>query len=357
MENMIENKRGVQRESNFELLRIIMILAIIAHHYAVNSGIVTLYNFEDVTHNMIFLQLFGMFGKIGINCFTLITGYFMVNSSISVRKFIKLYLQVKFWYILFYLIFLFTGYEPFQLKTLFRTVFSVVYEAGSLYTGTFLIFYLCIPFLNMIVRAMNIKQYHLLLLLMFTYFTVISTFFKHDTFNFVGWLCTMYFTGGYIRIFPCKYFEKRKYATLVASISLLLGVLSVLIVDFIGSNLGFDNYYYMVSDAHKFLAVTTAVSIFLWFKNTKIKYSKVINKFASATFGVLLVHANSDTMRRFLWKDLFHNSSMYESKLLLFHAVACVLTVYIIAAVLEFLREKFIEKPMMKILDKRVFLK
>lgn len=56
-----------QRDSNFELFRIVLMLLIIAHHYVVNSGFSKLYDFDNITGNMIFLQLFGFGGKIGIN--------------------------------------------------------------------------------------------------------------------------------------------------------------------------------------------------------------------------------------------------------------------------------------------------
>lgn len=347
--------RGGGRESNFELLRIVMILAIIAHHYVVNSGVTELYDFNHITGNMIFLQIFGMLGKVGINCFTLITGYFMVKSDISLRKFIKLYLQVKFWYILFYLVFLVTGYELFSMQTFLETVFCVAYEAGSLYTGTFLIFYLCIPFLNLLVCSMNKQQYQRLLALCFTYFTVFSTFFRHETFDFIGWLCVMYLVGGYIRLFPCTFFEKRKYASGLLILSLALCVFSILKVDFLGSRYGFESYYFWMMDSHKILAVTTAVGIFLWFKNTKIRYSKTINTLASATFGVLLVHANSNSMRRFLWQDLCKNKTMYGSDLLPIHALSCVAIVYLISVGLELLRLRFVERPVMRMLDKKFF--
>ena len=46
--------------------------------------------------------------------------------------------------------------------------------------------------------------------------------------------------------------------------------------------------YVLVSDSNTFLAVVTAVFAFLFFKNIKIPYSKVINSIAASTFGVLL---------------------------------------------------------------------
>lgn len=72
-----------------------------------------------------------MFGKTAINGFTLITDYFMVNKNITLKKFLKIYLEVKFYYLLFYLIFLKSGYEPFSVKGLVKIVFNICYEAGE----------------------------------------------------------------------------------------------------------------------------------------------------------------------------------------------------------------------------------
>ena len=75
-----------ERDSNFELFRIVLMLLIVAHHYVVNSGISQLYDFNHITGNMIFLQLFGFAGKIGINFFVFITVYFMIKSQFKFRK-------------------------------------------------------------------------------------------------------------------------------------------------------------------------------------------------------------------------------------------------------------------------------
>lgn len=76
-----------ERNSNLELYRIIIMLLIVAHHYVVNSGLIQLMQNSETTNNSIFLYLFGMWGKTGINCFMLITGYFMCKLNITIRKF------------------------------------------------------------------------------------------------------------------------------------------------------------------------------------------------------------------------------------------------------------------------------
>ena len=339
---------GKERNSNFELFRIILMLLIIAHHYVVNSGLTNLYDFNHITGNMVFLQLFGMFGKTVINCFSLITGYFMIASRITVRKFLKTYLEIKFYSLVFYLIFLFSGYELFSVKKLIKTVFNVVYGVGNGYTGTYMIFFLFIPFLNVLAINLTKSQYEKLLVLSLFYFTVISTFFLHDTFNFTGWMMVCYFIGGYIRLYPNSFFNEKKIAVIGLSISLILMSASIIGVDFIGARLGFIAYDHMVVDSHKFLALTCSVFSFLFFKNLNLRHNRIINQIASSTFGILLIHANSDAMRRFLWQNLLKNTTFYDSNILILHAFLSVCVVYIVGLAIDQLRIIFIEKPLFR---------
>lgn len=54
----MKSERGeTTRNSNIELLRIVAMLSIVAHHYVVNSGITALYDVQQLTGNMLFLQL------------------------------------------------------------------------------------------------------------------------------------------------------------------------------------------------------------------------------------------------------------------------------------------------------------
>lgn len=94
METVKYSRGGVQRDSNLELYRIIVMLAIVAHHYVVNSGLMAEINTSGpMAFNSLFLLLYGCWGKVGINCFALITGYFMCQSNITVKKFLKLVLE------------------------------------------------------------------------------------------------------------------------------------------------------------------------------------------------------------------------------------------------------------------------
>lgn len=152
-----------QRDSNIELYRIVLMLMIIAHHYVVNSGIVQLWDFQHITGNMIFTEFFGLGGKIGINCFLLITGYFMCMQEFKLSKLIKLYLQVKIYAFGIALIFWVSGYELFSFKEGFKVFFDIAYEMNNGFVTAFLALYVITPFLNILIHHME-RWRHLLLI-------------------------------------------------------------------------------------------------------------------------------------------------------------------------------------------------
>lgn len=56
------------RDSSIELNRIIVMLAIVAYHYVVNSGLLTCISGGGMTCSKFSLLCFGAWGKVGINC-------------------------------------------------------------------------------------------------------------------------------------------------------------------------------------------------------------------------------------------------------------------------------------------------
>jgi len=329
-------------------------LMIIAHHYVVNSGLNTFYDFKNITGNMIFLQLFGFGGKTGINCFLLITGYFMCKQDFSFKKLLKLYIEIKFYTFLFYFIFLASGYEPFSFKELFKTVFNVAYWMNNGFTGTFIALYLIIPFLNILIRNINQKSHSTLIGLLVFIYTITSTFFYNWTYEYLGWYTTIYIIGAYIRIYENKVFTNLNLSISLSIVTLILAWLSIIIIDYFAptTQSGQIPYYYFVSDSNKILALLCSISFFMLFKNITIKQNMILNTIAASTFGILLIHANSDTMRKFLWKDLLDNASFYNSSYLAIHAICSVVCVYIVCFAIDYCRIRFIETPLFNNIDR-----
>lgn len=322
-------------------------ILIIAHHYVVNSGIQELYDFSDINGNMLFLQFFGFAGKIGINCFLLITGYFMCQQKVRLVKFLKLYLEIKFYKLVFYLIFLAIGLETLNLESFISNVFNLAFNQGSSsFTAVFIGLFLLSPFINLGIKNLNERQLVTLISVLLILHTVSSTFFFASTEN-LGWYITVYLIGSYIRLYHKTFFEKRMLWPLLTLGFIILAWISIGVVDLIGPMVGFETFYHMVIGSDKLLAIAIAITLFFCFKNLKLGYHKFVNTLATTTFGVLLIHADSDAMRTFLWKMVFRVPEQYWKPLpdLIFHAICTVLIVYVICVIIDLMRICLFEKP------------
>lgn len=302
--------------------------------------------------NTLYLWLFGMWGKTGINCFLLITGYFMCTSKISIRKFIKLMFWIYFYNIVVYIIFLITDYETLSPVRLVQLL-SPVWGFNVNFTSCFIGFWLTIPFWNILIHNMTKRQHEILLFLLLGMYTFLGSVPKFGiAMNYVTWFGIVYLISSYLRLYPHPIMSKKKLWMIVTFASIFLAVCSMVVMSYL---FGFKGPQFFVSDSNKIFAVVVAVSSFLWFKNMNIGYSKVINAIGASTFGVLLIHANLDAMRQWLWKDTVDCIGHYALPplQLTLYIISAVLIIFIVCTAIDRLRFNLIEKPFLRWYDKK----
>lgn len=326
-------------------------LLIVAHHYVVNSGLMSadgvICSNPASVHSLILLVV-GMWGKIGINSFVLITGYFMCKSNISLKKFLKLFFEIMFYRIVIASIFWLTGYTRFSIKELIK-VFIPVKDISNGFTSAYLVFFLFIPFLNVLLKNISERQHiKLLLLCGFLYVLLGSVPIFSVTFNYVSWFIVLYFISSYIRLYPKKCFDNNKLWGAMLVLFTTICVAGVILCAVIFK----QNFYYFVTDSNKLFAVLEAVCAFMFFRNLKINNSRVINIIASATYGVLLIHANSDTMRNWLWVDTLGVVRVHSSGNGYLHIIISVIGIYAVCTALDLIRIYILEKPLFNKLDR-----
>lgn len=327
-------------------------LLIVAHHYVVNSGIWEIIKSDPSVPNSLFYSFFGMWGKTAINCFVLITGWFMCTSRITLRKFLRLLLEIEFYKIVIGIIFLLTGRERFSTDWLLGLLPIRHIKDG--FVPCFLIFYLLIPFLNILVRNLDRKAHLVLIGILVFLYTILSTVpFFSVTMNYVSWFVTLYFIASYMRLYDFPWKKGRVFTWLSLSMgAILLSLISVWAIIRSGKAI---SPYWFVSDANKVMALTTAICVFNLFRTIKIRYSKLINTVGATTFGILLIHANNDTMRQWLWIDLLDNVGYLYDPLSPLRAILAVVLVFMVCSFVDYLRISLLEKPLFSVFDKRFF--
>lgn len=322
-------------------------LLIVMHHYVVNSGLLDEMTLQPSSAKSLYLYILGAWGKTGINCFVMITGYYMCKSHITMRKFLKLLLWIMFYNIVITAIFMTCGYQPYSLMHTTKELLPIT-NIDTGFGSCYLMFFLLIPFLNVLIHNMSQRQHLTLVALLLFIYSVLGVIPKIQvTMNYVSWFCVLYLIASYIRLYPFPHKENVRlwgWSTLaLIAISILSVVLIAEGAGYLGKGAG--KIYYFMTDSNKPFPVMIGITSFLFFKEVKMPQSKLINTVAASTFGVLLIHANSDTMRHWLWRTVCDNAGMYSSNLIYLHAILVPITVFAACIVIDHIRIKNIETP------------
>lgn len=271
---------------------------IILHHFAVHNKV------ETTQYNHIVLDLLSIGGKLGVNVFILITGYFMINSSFKIKKIIWLFVEISFYSITILLIFYGFGLSEFNTKLTLMSLFPLIYNLywfGTVYV----MLYIISPFINIFINKINRFQHRNLIILLTAFWSIIPTFTAGDLyFSYLGWFINLYIIGAYIKFYEKKDFNFKK-DIITFLLAYLIIILSVVILNMLGETysilLNFTTYF---SKINSFILLLCTISLFQIFNHLKIPNTKIINNIAKSIFSVYLIHDNI-FIRVFLWEQLF----------------------------------------------------
>ena len=336
-----------ERKSNFELLRIISMVLIICHHYVEHGAFGNLTLFP-LNFNKFFLQVLHYGGKLGVNLFVLISGYFLISSSFKMKKGLKLWLQVSFYSIVIMLIFLIV-YNNLSVKIIIKSILPIVYNEYWFAT-TYFVLYILSGYINKFIKSLCKIDLERLILLLIVICSIIPTIFSVRMINSsLIWFILLYLIGAYIRLYSFSNLSCKK--SLIYGISIyafcLLFCLGMDIIGNYNTTIGSYSNYFMGMDKLPMLLV--AVFIFNGFRLMNIKNSNFINSISASTFAVYLIHDNN-LVRPWLWQTLLKNNLFINSKLLFLHAITSVILVFVICTIIDFLYRKFIEKRLFDII-------
>jgi surface polysaccharide O-acyltransferase-like enzyme len=193
------------RNSNFELLRILAMMGVVALHYVNGEigGVEQYANFPNFS--WFFTVAVRSLAVPLVNVFVLITGYYMVTKTKhSYRKAADIFVTVTFYSIVIYLAQTALSGSPITLKELGKSLLPFLF-GGAWFFRTYVILCLLAPFLNKTLQQLSMASYHRLLLIQLLVFSLWYsigygspiTDHGYGILNFV----TLYLIGGYLRLF------------------------------------------------------------------------------------------------------------------------------------------------------------
>lgn len=338
------------RKSNVELLRVVAMLMIVAHHFSIHGG----FDFPTtaVSFNRLWTQFILLGGKIGVNVFVLISGYFLISAkTVKASKVIKLWSQIFFYSVLIFFIFVATGIRPFGIKAFLHHLAPITYSQWW-FAAAYFVLYLLSPYLNGMLNRLNQREYVGFLSLLLFCWCLIPTFTSRlYQSNNLLWFIFLYSLAGYFRLYGVGNVKCGRFFVLSAA-SAGLTFLSAVVFDILGTKISvFASNSTFFYDMQKLPALLTSVFLFLGFLKLEIGQNRFINFLSSAMFGVYLIH-DHEYVRLFLWETLFQNRSFSESNLLAPYSLFVVALVFTVCAVLELARIHLLEKKMLPFIER-----
>lgn len=345
------------RNSNIELLRILAMIGIIAHHLGYWGGFE--YATDSLSLNQLWVQFIQIGGKIGVVLFIYISGYYLVKADeIRTAKVVKLWLQIFFYSLPVFLVLVLFGIRSFGIMDLIKNCFPVIFQKWWFATA-YLLLYILSPFLNRLLKSLDEKQYIGFLLLTGICWCVIPTF---TTQYFMGnellFFVLIYSISGFIRLHKVKIQWSAAKCIVVSIILSILTFGSVVAFDILGSKFPFlaENALYLFIFQRSIMVVVIGLIIFIGFLKMNIGYKRVINFISPAMFGVFLIHEN-DCIRKWLWQDIFKLGSYSNSNVLIPYTILVVAIVFVGCTIIELLRRYSIEllsKPLIRFTSEKI---
>jgi len=343
------------RSSTLELLRIIAMVMIVAHHFALHSG----FQFDpsDYSLSRFWLRMLLMGGKIGVNVFVLISGYFLIENTqriFNLNKCVKLWREILFYALIIFGIFAGLKLAPIDSEMVKYSILPITFSSWW-FASCYFVLYLLHPFINKFLHSLSKKEYQILLLLAFLCWSVIPTF-THSMFegNNLVWFIFVYCTAGYLRLYGLnpKFKGTRLFIYFLISASLTYASsIAFLVAGSFFPQTGWHDRAFLGQE--KVLVYITSVLLFLIFTQMKTWQSKWINIIASSTFGVYLIHDHF-LIRDFLWEQTLNSSAYLQPLSFIPYSVLVVLCVFTCCCIIDLIRifsvEKFFQWTDQKIL-------
>lgn len=322
---------------------------IVIHHFIGFCGV----NFDTLNFNAVITGVFNFGGKIGVDVFVLISGYFMIMSTeFKFSKPIKLWLQAFTYSASIFAIVCLRNPDVFTASNLVKELFPIGFNRWW-FTSTYFVMLLFSPFLNKLLRSISQKQHIILMALCIVLWSFLGII------NLCGFQLSnllmffmLYTIAAYIRLYKNDVKINKKIAVCIAFITLCVDAFMQIALSVFGKQIPLLKSYALPLrlETSPFTLIIS-ICLLLIFKDVNIKNSRVINTISSATFGVYLIHDNK-YMRAFLWGSKLNGEAIRTSPYFLLYMLGSCAVVYAVCTLIELARIYILEKHYIKLINK-----
>lgn len=325
------------RQSNWELLRIVSMLAIVAGHFFEQSGAYDVLNGFD----LYIALFFGSGSRLAVSLFLMLGAWFLVDASFRSERIIKLYGQY-FYYSFFSVLFLFLLGFPIGHRDIAAAIFP--YSFSSWFVTTYLALLLVAPFLAKILLwdETTLRKFTIVSFLLISGVSSIHKI--TDTYlDTVIWFFFTYVAIGYYKHHVSDELHVNKWWMLVLGGGIYVALVTLSWLGHNGILVPFghiaSNY---LSDYKSIPNLCVAFPIFYFFERLNIQSSRLINRCAKSALAVYLIHQAPGIIHP-LWFGFYSCDTYLRSDYPIAYAFLVIISCYVLASVIDIVRMHWVE--------------
>lgn len=353
------NSSGKVRSSNLDLLRIVCILFIVFGHM-ISQSVEGQIGPEN-TGAYVFCLLMGNGARLCINCFVMISGWFLIRQSFVPERFLRTWWITFFYSVLFSFLAIGVWHAPVSLLYLGQAFLPII-GRPEWYMCEYLLLLLFSPFLNRIVNGWDRASVRRLLLLMTVGMPGIATFFPMNYtapfFSELMWFLYLYMLMGYLRIYEVNPFRNAGGALtavfggygLICILKLLGVVLAGTKYAAIGSVCVYLGSYYKehYEALPGFIASLGLFFLFLGLRMPEVKWISMVGR---STGVIYIIHQvplmwRSDDWT--IWNGIFHVKKYIGTGYLIWYMLLVAVEIILTGIILDCVQKRLIEDPLMR---------
>lgn len=334
----------MDRNSNFELLRIISMMMIVLYHLFMHCDML----FTPLSVNKLIAWPLGAWGILGVDIFVLISAFFLIEREFRLMRVIRLWLCVAF-----YNLVLGGGINGFSIPLIARALVSPLLS-DYWFVQSFILLLLVTPFLNKCLKSLSDRQYVLFSFVLLGVISVYHTIYSSAPIGKWAIFVMLFVFAGLLR-------REKTNAMIKAASSYIPHVIIVSILIFYALNLANDfgikiagHFMHSLIDKYSFIMGGIALLIVSKFRTLQIQ-SNYINNIAENVLGVYIISENQN-LHSLIYEHWLRLDISEPTVLFLFHFLISGIVIFTVTWFIEKIR-CIISKPLISKISKNTYVK
>ena len=335
-----------KKEANFQFVKIIAMLMIISHHIVSKNAFNIDTEVVGIMVNKIALQVMGNNAFIGNNLFFLVSAWFLsskkeeaVNTQYSLSSCLRIEKTVLFYsYAMCAIMLIFMG--GVSKSILLKSIFPVT-TGMWWYPTTYMIFLMIWPFYHQALFRFSDEDLKKFVLIAFSIWSIstLIPFANAGSSNLIAFLM-LYAIVILIRRQDISFQSYSKMYCVFIVIPYMLAVLSIIVLDLLGTRIDVAAQYscYFMRGNFRPVSMIVSIGLFMWASTWKLRPNKTIDWLADATFGIYLFHMYPPVMK-ILFEKIFVIQDVIDKPYAVLWLIVITMVIFSLGVMIDTLRK------------------